>query len=136
MVPFGSCIDKIRRHNRYIKFLLEIRRGTIVPLLSQATGYSGIVLADTPHRCVVIDWTFRSKVLQLRANFSQHSVALPATADNRVYPTGDIPEAGLGPATCQAFIRQSQSSEGDKLPKKTGPTWKPIRIPRNLRPRR
>ncbi len=91
----------------YIKFLLEIRRGTIVPLLSQATGYSGIVLADTPDRCVFIDWTFRSKVLQLRANFSQHSVALPATADNRVYPTGDIPEAGLGPATCQAFIRQS-----------------------------
>ncbi|MBW9064305.1 malto-oligosyltrehalose trehalohydrolase [Rhizobium herbae] len=91
----------------YVKLLLEIRRGTIVPLLSQATGYSGTVLADTPDRCVFIDWTFGSKVLQLRANFSRHAVALPATTGNRVYPTGDTRETGLAPASCQAFIRQS-----------------------------
>jgi malto-oligosyltrehalose trehalohydrolase len=89
-----------------IKFLLEIRRKTIVPLLSQAAGYSGSVLQATPKKCLFIDWMLGRHVLQLRVNLSQEAVPLPTGVGESIFPVVDFRQTVLAPATVQGFIRQ------------------------------
>jgi hypothetical protein len=63
------------------------------------------VLPDTPDNCLLIDWTFKSQVLQLRAKPVAARRGTTCNLGNCIYPVAEIRETGLAAATCQVFIR-------------------------------
>jgi malto-oligosyltrehalose trehalohydrolase len=89
---------------QHIRYLIGLRQKKIVPLLVDARGLAGRVI-DAPERCIYVDWELGTRMLQLRANFSNNDVILPTGLGERIFPANDIDAVSLNKATVQIFIR-------------------------------
>lgn len=60
----------------FYKELLKLRQDRIVPLLAEAGGHSGTIIASDVG-VLAVDWDFGTKRLSLRANLSAEAVTVP-----------------------------------------------------------